>query len=208
MSKKKVAATKKKKLTAAQRRAFEKRSAAAKKGWAIKRRIEKQKALAMKIRKQEKLANNTRKVNPKKKTNAGIGRRRGNVSHILLEQMLPERPRIVTAGKTVKQLREMLEESERKRKYLEGEMQAQIETQDFVDIRGPEWLREDFSIAMQDSRLRHNIFGKEALNVMREAVAEAKTPRQKEQALKDAADYLADYLDVPLREIYTLYYSP
>ncbi len=203
-------ATAKKKKEALERKLYKERSARAKRGWETRRKNEAKAALVKQIRRERRLADNTRKVRAKsepKKSNAGIGpRRRKRVSEVLDNFLSP--PRLETKGKTKRELAAMLAESERRREYLEEDMRVRIETEDFVDVLGPQWLHEDFSIAVQDSRVRHTPFAAEALKLMRGAVRKGKTAREKEIGLKNAAYWLADYLDVPLREIFTLYYSP
>lgn len=95
----------------------------------------------------------------------------------------------------------------RQNEYFQSLMQyiaAERETQGFVDYHDLTMLRRDnFAIAMQPSRLRH--LG----DVTDEMLAMLKRAEVKgERALRKQAREYAHFFEVPLREVYTLFFSP
>ena len=81
---------------------------------------------------------------------------------------------------------------------------AERETQDFVDYHDLTMLRRDnFAIAMQPSRLRHlGVVTDEMLAMLRRA------EQKGQRALRKQAREYAHFFEVPLREVYTLFFSP
>lgn len=85
-------------------------------------------------------------------------------------------------------------------RYIEGERI----TQDFVYDHDISMLRKDnFAIAMQPSRLRHLGVVTDEMEKMLQRAA-----KKGVRALRKQAREYAEFFDVPLREVYTLFFSP
>jgi hypothetical protein len=107
-------------------------------------------------------------------------------------------PRIETRGKTVKQLEKLLKASEKKRKKLE----QQLATSEYVDSRPLSLLKRDMTIAVEPSALRHLDERDTLLKVL-------KNSKKAGQIIFDKkAAEIAELYDIPIREVYTLYWSP
>lgn len=170
---------KKKKLTAKQE--FKKRSEAAKLGH-LRRRV---KEMPAKIRVAEKLADNARIVVGKKPRKRPDKRRK------------PYRRRL--AGETLEQENERLR---RELAYAETERIALEETRHFVHTRKPEYLREDWTLAVLPSRLRHRAETEEIRKELKKAHRRGKEP------FEESIRKIAEFYDVDVREVYTLWESP
>ncbi len=109
----------------------------------------------------------------------------------------------IPEGLTYKQLEAMLRESERRRLGVEAQLAAEILTRDFVDSEDVERLHKDMTIALMPSRLRHMGAVTDEMEKM------LKKARHKgERALRKQAKEYASFFNVPLREVYTLFFSP
>jgi len=96
--------------------------------------------------------------------------------------------------------REELEEIVRKQRI---EIERYELTKDWVDAMPPEYLHHDGTIAVQPSRARHlGAVTTEARRILRSAW------KKGENAFHRAAVVIAEQLELPVREIYTLHYSP
>jgi len=83
-------------------------------------------------------------------------------------------------------------------------IEAERVTQDFVDYHDIAMLRKDnFAIAMQPSRLRHLGAVTDEMEKMLERAAQ-----KGKRALRKQAKEYAEFFNVPLREVYTLFFSP
>lgn len=139
----------------------------------------KKRELPKKIRATENIVNNARKVKGKKPN-----------------------PRIETKGKSVKQLEKMLAKERAAREAAEQRLEEEIATVGFVDTRSPEYLHRDFSIAAHPCRLRHLTEAPDLLETMRKA------RKKGEVHLGRIAHDIAEWYDVPIKEVYTLFWSP
>lgn len=154
---------------------FKRRSKAAKKGWETRKR----RILPKKIRKEETLVNNAKKVKGKKPN-----------------------PRIETKGKTAKQLEKMLIKERKAREEAERRLNEEVATVGFVDARNPEFLHRDMTLAVHPCRLRHRPEAPDLRKALKDA-------RKKGLIhLGQLAHDIADFYDLPIREVYTLYWSP
>jgi hypothetical protein len=82
--------------------------------------------------------------------------------------------------------------------YIEGER----ETQDFVDALDVHMLRKNFAIAIEPSRLRHLNESEEMEEMLKRAA------KKGERALRKQCKAFAEWFAVPIREVYTLFFSP
>lgn len=110
---------------------------------------------------------------------------------------------IIPDGLTVKQLEKLLQESERRRIAAEAQLAAEILTRDFVDSEELAKLRRNMAIALEPSRLRHLGVVTDEMERMLE-----KAGKKGKRALRKQAKEYAEYFDVPIREVYTLFFSP
>ncbi len=106
-------------------------------------------------------------------------------------------------GLTVKQLEAKLAESERRRMGVEAQLAAEILTRGFVDSEDVEKLHKDMTIALMPSRLRHMGAVTDEMEKMLK-----KAHKKGERALRKQAKEYASFFAVPLREVYTLFFSP
>jgi hypothetical protein len=104
--------------------------------------------------------------------------------------------RVKTKGLSLAQLEEKLREVET---LLVGE----ILTRGWVDSQDVENLHKDMTVALMPSRLRH-------LGPLTEAMQRMlnKAFKKGKRALRKQAREYAEFFDVPLREVYTLFFSP
>jgi hypothetical protein len=96
-----------------------------------------------------------------------------------------------------------LEESERVILALKAQLAAEQLTRGFVDSNEIEKLHKDMTIALMPSRLRHLGSVTDEMEKMLK-----RAHRKGERALRKQAKEYAAYFDVPLREVYTLFFSP
>ncbi len=149
---------------------FKKRSKAAKKGWATRRKN------AVKKR----ASNNQRKLK-----NAQLG---------LPEEERKPNPRIKLAGKTKKELEQLVrKQEERIRNY---EM-----TESWVEAMPPEFMSRDGHIALRPSRARHD----EDYDIMYSRLEEAREISEDDFEM-EAYNIAAEY-DYEVREIFTMFFS-
>ncbi len=104
-------------------------------------------------------------------------------------------PRIGTSDKTVAQLKKRLAAAEKKLDELKP-------FEGWVDAKAPEWLHSDGSIAVKPSRLRHL----KETNALRRLLKQA--GKKSVNHLYELAVDMSEFYDLPLQEIYTLYWSP
>jgi len=106
----------------------------------------------------------------------------------------PSRDKLVELSKT---------ELEVELKKREEELRIALLTRDWVDAMPDEYLHQDGTIALQPSRARHmGEVTDQALAMMRKA------RRKGTRAFDEMVNDIAGFLDLPLREIYTLWHSP
>jgi len=149
---------------------FKRRSKAAKKGWATRRRN------AVKKR----ASNNQRKLK-----NAQLG---------LPEEERKSNPRIKLAGKTKKELEQLVRsQEERIRNY---EM-----TESWVEAMPPEYMSRDGHIALRPSRARHD----ENYDIMYSRLEDAREISEDDFEM-EAYNIAAEY-DYEVREIFTMFFS-
>ncbi len=170
------------------KQSFKKRSVAAKKGWATRR---KKAGIEGSIAKTKKKVTNARK---------GITKKRGNEIAKQLKKLGPlgkakTNPRISPKKKrkTVKELETELAIAQQELKFIE-------ETGGWVDAMPLELIRKDGSIALEPSSARVHPDADTMWRVLKKA--------DKQSKLDIAAQQLALEYNIPIREIYTLYYSP
>ncbi len=96
-----------------------------------------------------------------------------------------------------------LEELEWRLKVVEATLAMEIHTRGWVDSNEIEKLHKDMTIALMPSRLRH--MGPVTDAMERELKKASKKGRR---ALRKQAREYAEFFDVPLREVYTLFFSP
>lgn len=160
----------KKKQSAKANADFKRRSKAAKKGWATRRRN------AVKKR----ASNNQRKLK-----NAQLG---------LPEEERKSNPRIKLAGKTKKELEQLVRsQEERIRNY---EM-----TESWVEAMPPEYMSRDGHIALRPSRARHD----ENYDIMYSRLEDAREISEDDFEM-EAYNIAAEY-DYEVREIFTMFFS-
>lgn len=155
-----------------------KRSKAAKKGWATRRRN------AVKKR----ASNNQRKLK--------------NVGKALPKSKPVANPRISTKGKTKKELQAIVRAQEKQLKAAEKEIARVMRTDDWVDAVDQEYLSREGHIALKPSKARWDadFFMMQArLNRAHE---------MGEDAFEDEVYDMAAEYDYEVREIYTLFFSP
>ena len=113
-------------------------------------------------------------------------------------QFRPSNPRItdIPENLTVEELRWRLLEAQ-------SLLAMEVLTRGFVDALEVEKLHKNMTIAVMPSRLRH--MGA-LTDVMEKELKKAN--RKGEVALKKKAREYAEWFDVPLREVYTLFISP
>lgn len=101
-----------------------------------------------------------------------------------------------TKGKTVKELKEII-------KKKDEQIELILSTREWVNALPDEFLKKDGTIALEPTMLRH--LGKltdEILKVLKSA------KKKGEQFFNQMVNLVADQLQVPVREVYTLWYSP
>lgn len=96
-----------------------------------------------------------------------------------------------------------LEELEYRLKVVEATLAMEIHTRGWVDSNEIENLHKDMTIALMPSRLRH-------LGPLTDAMERMlkKAFKKGKRALRKQAREYAEFFDVPLREVYTLFFSP
>lgn len=148
---------------------FKKRSAAAKRGWATRR---KKSELIKEIGKKQLIEQNVKRAVEKK----------------------PKLKRLKKKKRSVAELEALLAKKEK-------EIKVVMSTANWVDAMPTEYLKEDGTVALMPSRLRH--LGKQTKLIL-------KTLRKadKNGVLSEIVNELAGVLNVPIREIYTLWFSP
>lgn len=164
------------------------RSKASRKGWQKRKKRE----LPKKISREQKLSDNAKVIRGK------------------------SNPRIENefAGKTVKQLQKMYHEAKRDREFAEEKLRVEIMTKDWVPTHEKSMLRENYSIALEPSRLRHNVDTEELKQKLNDAsggnfgVQAMDLTRGQRRRLRRTAEEIAENYDVSVREVYTLFYSP
>ena len=164
--------TKKRELTPA-----EKRSKAARKGWATRRRNERLVAAKKKASDNQKRLRNAARVEKKK----------------------PRVEPISLAGKTKKEVEALNRELKKKVKDLEAKLAEKSQTDDWVDAVDIEYLRRNGTIALEPSRARHD----PDYWTMRARLQCAKD----EEYFDEECYALADEYDYDVREIYTMWLS-
>lgn len=102
----------------------------------------------------------------------------------------------IPEGLTVEELKWRLIEAETR-------LAMEILTRGFVDTYEIEMLRQNMAIAVMPSRLRHLGTVTDEMEKMLKRAA-----RKGKRALRKQAKEYAEYFDVPLREVYTLFFSP
>lgn len=166
----------KKRKTALQKR----RTIAAKKGWATRRL----RALPAVARVERKLTDNARIVVGKKPRKRPDRRRKG------------ANPRIGESKD------ETIERLQREIAYERSERIALEETKNFVHTKKPEFLHEDWTLAVMPSRLRHRAETAE----IRKALLKAE--KRGEAFTEEFYRQIAEFYDVEVQEVYTLRWSP
>lgn len=96
-----------------------------------------------------------------------------------------------------------LDELEQRLKVVEATLAMEIATRGWVDSNEIEKLHQDMTIALMPSRLRH-------LGPLTDAMLRMlkKASKKGKRALRKQAREYAEFFDVPLREVYTLFFSP
>ena len=164
------------------------RSKAAKKGWVTR----KKRILPKKIARAKKLIINAQ-IALGKKPNPRIGN---------------------TKKKSVRQLEEMNQAAEEKIVELQRIISDNALTEGWVFAEDARMLREDFTIALEPCRLRHIGETEKLKRILNQAsggnfgVAAMDLLKFDRRRLAIAAQKMAEYYDIPLREVYTLFYSP
>jgi len=158
---------------------WKKRSRASKKGWITRR---KKQSIKREISKQSTLVRNAK---------------RGVKSKKVISE-LPKIPRKKRSKKkqTIDELEAIIDLQRQQIEILKL-------TKGWVHAMPPEYLHKDGTIALQPSRARH--FGKltnEALKMMRKA------HKKGDSEFNQIVSFLAGHFNLPMREIYTLWYSP
>lgn len=96
-----------------------------------------------------------------------------------------------------------VEELEQLLRMKEQEIEVLQMTQDWVHAMPDAYIKRDGTIALQPSRLRHL-----PLEVYEEVLRDLRKWRKKgDIEFGRRCQFYADYFDVPLREVYTLYHS-
>jgi len=171
---------------------FLKRSAASRKGW-IKRH---KRELPKKIKRERKLVENAKLANPR------IGR------------ILSDKSKITKEKLTVKQLKRELEQVIAGRERAEEKLRQEMMTKGWVPTSETRYLRENYTIALEPSRLRHNV---DTMNLKKQledasggnfGVAAMDLSKRNRRNLRAAAEKIAENYEVDIREVYTLFYSP
>lgn len=184
-------------------KAWKKRSAASKRGWATRRANEK---LVKNVRKSKTLSS-------AKKVILELPKKRRSKQQIL--EAIPALPDFSTwvsgfmfdivdyetlKSKPVDPRIQDLQEQWIAGTFTFDQYQAMILTRDWVNALDDEWLHPDGSIALQMSRARHLPETQEARDRMMQANLEGR--------LDEEINEIAGWLDLPIREIYTLWFSP
>ncbi len=109
-----------------------------------------------------------------------------------------------TSKMTVKELQDHIAYMTSLEHVTRAELYGEILTRGFVHSSEPEMLRKDnLAIAMQPSRLRH--MGEVTEYMLKQM---QKAAKKGVRALRKQVNEYAAYFEVPLREVYTLFYSP
>ncbi len=96
-----------------------------------------------------------------------------------------------------------LEQLEQRLANVEATLAMEIHTRGWVDSNEIEKLHKDMTVALMPSRLRH-------LGPLTDAMERMlkKAFKKGKRALRKQAREYAEFFDVPLREVYTLFFSP
>lgn len=177
-------------LSKREREEFERRSAAAKKGWRKRKTREKREGLKQSIRNTTTKLENVGAPVPKPKA-----------------PKTPKAPKAETAPKrpkkpTIKELQEQNAALVEKLKELEKKTTIADLTKGWVPAAELEWRHRNGTVAINPTFLRHLKETDKLLEALEDARDHGK------RRLRDTATQIADHYDIPLREVYTLLYSP
>jgi hypothetical protein len=112
-------------------------------------------------------------------------------------------PRIGTSRKTKAELIAIIEKQRLALVERDAKAAMELLTQGWVDSEDIERLRKNMAIAVMPSRLRHLGTVTDEMEKMLKRAS-----KKGERALRKLAKQYAAYFDVPLREVYTLFFSP
>jgi len=188
MAKKPVKSTKVKPAIPEVKRSKEwlRRSKASKKGWKTRKKT----TLSKEVKKKQKLIGIAREL-AGKKPNARIGKAK-------------------TSGKSVAKLEEMIEALSERLRLAERDLAYA----GWVPAVPPERLSEDFTIALEVSRLRHQPYTRKVKERLDNAsgghfgVKVEKLSSRNRLRLAIEANEIAQQYGVEIREVYTLFFSP
>lgn len=100
------------------------------------------------------------------------------------------------------ELRQQLLQLQAEKEAAEAQLAEELITHGFVDTRNPEFLHSDGSIAVHPCKLR-NVAEADRL---RAALLLAR--RRSQATFDELARDMADFYDLPVKEVYTLFWSP
>lgn len=171
---------------------FKRRSAAAKRGWATRRKKAKLAKLSKKLIKKKKIILIAKKgIKPKKAISKKVSKKK-------TKKEKKQKP-----AKKIKELNEIIKEKNKELNEMNRQLELIKSTRNWVNAMPVEYLKADESIALEPTMLRH--MGK-VTNMMMKTLK--KNFKLGNAQFDRAVNEIANVMNVPLREVYTLWFSP